>query len=123
MPTSKNFLSVKKLWIFRFFYQLVAVFPKEEKFGLSSQIQRCAVSIASNIAEGCGRTTDNDFKRFLSIAMGSSFELETQVVMALKLNYLCEQQMTEFEVLIKPVQKMLFGLYNKIENNNENKQR
>ncbi len=66
-------------------YKATASFPKTELYGLTSQIRRSAVSIASNIAEGAGRNTNNDFKHFLSIANGSSYELQTQIVIARKL--------------------------------------
>ena len=98
-------------------YQLTGFFPKEEKFGLVSQIQRCAVSIPSNIAEGSGRVSNKEFQHFISIAMGSSFELETQVIIGSKLNYISEKQLSDFDSFIKPVQKMSFGLYNSLENN------
>jgi four helix bundle protein len=71
-----------------FAYQLTGFFPKEEKFGLIYQIQRCAVSIHSNIAEGSGRVSNKEFQHFISIAMGSSFELETQVLRLSDLNIL-----------------------------------
>jgi four helix bundle protein len=68
-------------------YQMTSTFPTEEKFGLKSQIQRCAVSIPSNIAEGCGRTGNNELKHFLTISLGSAFELETQVILANEFGY------------------------------------
>ncbi len=100
-----------------FVYQLTSAFPKEEKFGLTSQIQRCAVSIASNIAEGSGRVSKKEFQHFISIAMGSSFELETQIILAFRFNYITEEQLKVFTEMISPVQKMTFGLYNSLENN------
>ena len=63
-------------------FKLVAGFPKEERFGISSQITRSAVSISSNIAEGSSRSSIKEFSHFLDIALGSSFELETQLVIA-----------------------------------------
>jgi four helix bundle protein len=63
-------------------YQLTETFPKEEKFGISFQINRSAVSISSNIAEGSSRTSEKDYKRYLEIALGSCFELETQLLIA-----------------------------------------
>jgi four helix bundle protein len=60
-------------------YGLTKRFPKEEVYGLSSQLRRAAVSIASNIAEGRGRGTDGEFKQFLSIAQGSTYEIHTQL--------------------------------------------
>ena len=66
-------------------YQLSASLPSEEKFGLRSQICRAAVSIPSNIAEGCSRTSEKDFQRFLEIAIGSAFELEPQFILILEM--------------------------------------
>lgn len=63
-------------------FRLVQTFPKEERFGLSLQITRAAVSIASNIAEGSSRSSDKDYHRFLEMAQGSIFELETQLIIA-----------------------------------------
>lgn len=73
-----------------FSYQLTACFPKEEKYGLISQIQRAAILIPSNIAEGCGRVSDKDFQCFTSMAKGSSFELKTQMMLAFRFNYINE---------------------------------
>lgn len=98
-----------------FTYQLTGCFPKEEKYGLISQVQRCAVSIPSNIAEGSGRVSDKEFQYFISIAMGSSFELETQVILASRFKYINEEQLTAFEKMVRPVQKMSFGLYNSLQ--------
>lgn len=67
-------------------YQLIQQFSNDHKFGLSSQLYRAAVSIPSNIAEGSARSTDKDFSRFLTISLGSAFELETQLIVA----QLCE---------------------------------
>ena len=96
-------------------YVLTSFFPKEEKFGLISQIQRGAVSIPSNIAEGCGPVTGKELQHFISIAMGSSYELETQVILAYKFKYISEAQLKDFELLLIPVQKMLIGFYNSFE--------
>ena len=63
-------------------YKATKGYPSEEKFGLVSQINRSAVSIAANIAEGCGRNTPNDFNHFLDISLGSSFELETLIIIS-----------------------------------------
>jgi four helix bundle protein len=98
-----------------FVYTLTAYFPKEEKYGLISQIQRCAVSIPSNLAEGSGSVSDKEFQHFISISMGSAFELETQVVLAFRFKYINQEQMAAFEAMLRPVQKMAFGLYNSLE--------
>jgi four helix bundle protein len=99
-----------------FTYELTGYFPKEEKYGLISQVQRAVISIPSNIAEGSGRVSDKEFQRFISIAMGSSFELETQVILAFRFKYITQEQLTAFEEMVRPVQKMSFGLYNSLEN-------
>lgn len=79
----------KGIILARDIYLISNSFPKEEKYGLTSQIRRCAVSIPSNIAEGCSGT-NNSLKNYLSIALGSSFELETQLIIASELSYLNE---------------------------------
>ncbi|WP_370003901.1 four helix bundle protein, partial [Winogradskyella sp.] len=72
-------------------FKLTYSFPKEERFGLGSQINRCSVSIPSNIAEGSART-DKSFSHFIDIALGSSFELETQLIIANKRKYITKVQ-------------------------------
>jgi four helix bundle protein len=73
-------------------YRGTATFPKQEMFGLTSQLRRAAVSVASNIAEGKGRFSDRELSQFLSVARGSVFEIETQVAIALELGLLAEPQ-------------------------------
>lgn len=73
-------------------YRLLDLLPNDEKFGLKSQMSRTAVSIPSNIAEGSSRNSDKDFRRFLEIALGSSFELETQLLICVELEFLNAQQ-------------------------------
>lgn len=68
-------------------YVLCLEFPADERFGLTTQVKRCAVSIPSNIAEGAGRNSDKDFLRFLSLSTGSIFELETQLLLASDLGF------------------------------------
>ena len=68
-------------------FDFISTFPKEEKFGLSRQITKAAVSIPSNIAEGNSRSSDKDKNRFIEIALGSAFELETQLLIAQAVNY------------------------------------
>lgn len=67
-------------------YQLGAVLPSDEKFGLNSQLKRCSISIPSNIAEGAGRNSNKEFKHFLSTANGSTYELQTQIILATELS-------------------------------------
>ena len=91
-------------------YHLTNELPTEEKFGLISQIKKCVVSISSNIAEGAGRNSKNDFKHFLSIAQGSSYELETQLIIANNL-YLFEKNKLELVLSqLEEIQKMITGL-------------
>lgn len=95
-------------------YVLTANLPKSEKYNLISQMQSCAVSVMSNIAEGAGRGTDNDFARFLDMALGSSFELESQLIVSADLNYFEESAFMEITIKLSEVQRMIIGLMNKL---------
>ena len=90
-------------------------FPREERFGLTQQIRRSAVSIPSNIAEGSGRMSEKEFKYFLSIAYGSCCELETQVIIANKNTYLNSKSYNRIVKMINEIQRMIFGLMEKYE--------
>ncbi len=90
-------------------YTLTNNFPKSEIFGLVSQIRRSAISIPSNIAEGCGRGTNPQLCQFLDIAYGSSSELETQIIIAYELNFIDKEKYTEITDSISTIQKMIFG--------------
>lgn len=95
-------------------YILSQHLPSEEKFGLRSQLTRAVVSIPSNIAEGCSRNSEVEFKRFLEIAMGSLFEVETQLTISQELNFFSEKDLKNiFEILNKEA-KMINSLINKI---------
>ncbi|MCW2262413.1 MULTISPECIES: four helix bundle protein [Sphingobacterium] len=100
-------------------YEVVSLFPSEEKFGLSSQIKRSVISIASNIAEGAGRNSGNEFIHFLGIANGSSFELQTQIIIAQNLKLLKVEQAEQLCSQIIEIQKMIFGFLNKLKNDNK----
>ena len=91
-------------------YLLSAEFPKEEKYGLTSQVRRSAVSIASNIAEGAGRNTKGEFRNFLSIASGSSNELYTQLLLSYRLKLVEQEQVKYILNNVKEVQKMNYAL-------------
>ncbi len=91
-------------------YQITETFPKEEVYGLTGQIKRSAVSIPSNIAEGAGRGSNKDFNRFLDVALGSSFELETQLIIANKLEFLNDTDFDKLNQQIDEEQKMIIGL-------------
>ena len=95
-------------------YKLTSTFPSNEKFGLISQMQRASVSIPSNIAEGCSRNSDVEFKRFLEIAIGSSFELETQIIIANELNLINPIETKETIIIINTLQKQINALITKI---------
>lgn len=82
-------------------------FPAKERYGLSSQIQRAAVSIPSNIAEGCSRRSEVDFARFLEIAQGSAFEVETQLILANDIGYLNDNSLAELLSEIHTLQKQI----------------
>jgi four helix bundle protein len=88
-------------------YRLTSRFPDKERFGLITQINRSVVSVSSNIAEGAGRNTDKDFAHFIGIAVGSLFELETQLIISKNLNYLSEPELSEIQSKISSIQKML----------------
>ena len=89
---------------------LTRSFPSEEKFGLISQMTRCAVSIPSNIAEGCGRKSSKELHQFLNIALGSAFELETQIIISTEFNYITAEKSEDICFDIIEVQKMIYGL-------------
>lgn len=98
-------------------YKLSKQLPKEEKFGLTSQICRAAVSIPSNIAEGCSRNSEIEFKRFLEIAIGSSFELETQLTIISELKYISEEEIKSIIEILNKEQKMINNLISKLKSN------
>jgi len=97
-------------------YLLTGNFPSTGKYGLSSQIQRAVVSIASNIAEGSSRTSEKEFTHFLEIAQGSAFEVETQIIIAQQLGYLNEADLTSFFDELNVLQKQINFLINKLKN-------
>lgn len=99
-------------------FLLTRDFPEEERFGLNSQIRRSAVSVPSNIAEGAGRNSNPDFIRFLNIATGSLNELETQILISHRLNYLSKSQLEEVLPLVTEVQKMNYALIQKLSKEN-----
>jgi len=109
----KNFKELK-IWqkgfeIAKASFEITSTFPSQEKFGLISQINRCAVSIPSNVAEGSSRSSDKDYKRFIEISLGSCFELETQLLIAKQLKYGNEESITDLLNLIDEEQKMLIS--------------
>jgi four helix bundle protein len=95
-------------------YELTSSFPSEERYGLISQIRRCGVSIASNIAEGAGRNTNGEFIHYLGIANGSAYELQTQIIISSQLKLINETAVSELLDQIDEIQKMCFKLQNAI---------
>lgn len=92
-------------------YSITASFPTQEKYNLVSQMKRSAISISSNIAEGAGRNSDKDFARFLSIAYASLYELESQIIVSAKLNFIKENVL---ESKIEELQKMIYTFIQKL---------
>ena len=95
-------------------YKATASFPKEELYGLTSQIRRAAASVPANIAEGCGRETKVEFARFLQISMGSASELEYHLLLARDLNFLTETIYGPLESHVTEVKRMLTSLIQRI---------
>ena len=96
-------------------YRMSEHFPNDERFGLTSQIRRAAVSIASNIAEGWGRGSTSDYARFLRMARGSMYEVETQGLIALELGFVDKDKFDFFEQSIDEAGRVLAGLIRSIE--------
>jgi four helix bundle protein len=96
-------------------YRLTDGFPREEIYGLSSQMRRAAVSISSNIAEGHGRLSTREYRQFLGVARGSNFELQTQIEIARALGKGDSKLINEAEGLSHEVGKMIFGILGSIE--------
>tara|TARA_R110002096_G_scaffold168538_4_gene339384 strand:- start:4341 stop:4700 length:360 start_codon:yes stop_codon:yes gene_type:complete len=95
-------------------YRATSGFPKSEVYGLTSQMRRSASSIPTNIAEGCGRSTDTDFCRFLTIAMGSASELHYQIILAGDLGYLDQHLSSDHSAKIEEIKRMLTGFIRKL---------
>ena len=91
-------------------YNITKSFPKEEIYGLTSQIRRASVSIPSNIAEGAARKNKTEFRQFLYIALGSLTEVETQLIISLKILLLNERKFEELNSKLVSIRKMLIGL-------------
>ena len=95
-------------------YEATKKFPKEETFGIASQIRRAAVSIPCNIAEGCGRYTSKDFANFLQIALGSTNETDYLTLLAKDLNYFSENQYIGMQERINKIRAMNINLIEKV---------
>ena len=95
-------------------YQITAVFPREELYGLTSQLRRCSSSIPANLAEGCGRNGDAEFARFCSIAMGSASELEYHLLLAKDLKLIKPKDHMELSQRATELKRMLTALLQKL---------
>jgi len=115
----------KKLLVWQKAHQLVLKiykrtksFPKEETYGLTSQIRRAVISVATNIVEGTSRKSQIDFSRFLQISFGSAKEVEYEILLAKDLDYIDAESYNELEHQIEEIKKMLVGLMHSIEKTN-----
>ena len=95
-------------------YVLTRKFPVDEKYGLTSQIRRAAISIPSNIAEGSGRNSNKDFARFLDMAISSAFEIETELFLSYDLGYIKEYELDIVINKLIEIQKMIYGFRKKV---------
>ena len=120
MSTYKELIVWKKSYsLVLLIYKITKKFPKDESYGLTSQIRRASISLPSNIAEGSKRGTRKDFCQFLRVAQGSGAELETQLLLAQDLNYIGNKEYSETNLLLNEIMKMLTGLINKLSTSNQ----
>ena len=106
----------KSMVLVELVYQYTASFPDGERFGLINQIRRSAISVPSNIAEGGGRNSKNEFRNFLGIANGSLNELSTPLEISRRLGLILSEEYKKAEELINEIQKMIYSLINKFSN-------
>jgi len=96
-------------------YRITKLFPKEEVFGLTAQMRRAAVSIPSNIVEGCSRASEKDYQRFIEIAFGSCRELHYQATLSHQLGYLSKDDYAELDLQLEELEKVLGALYRSLQ--------
>jgi len=104
----------KSIELTKTIYVLVSELPSDEKYGLVSQIKRSAVSIPSNIAEGAGRNSNKEFKYFMSVANGSAYELQTQLILVIELNLISKDKVQPLIDLCIEIQKMNYSFQQKL---------
>ena len=97
-------------------YNFTTTLPKDEKFGLISQLNRSCVSIASNIAEGTSKRSNKHFIKFLEDSLGSAYEWETQIIICKNLNFITEEKFDDFENRIKKIQQKISNFIDKLDN-------
>ena len=95
-------------------YQLTSGYPKDELFGLTSQMRRASVSIPSNVAEGSSRSTEAGFSHFIEISIGSAFELETQLVLSNRVRYITDERLAELLIPVHILQRKLNSFRTKL---------
>ena len=95
-------------------YEVTKTFPEEEKYGLTSQVRRSAVSVPSNIAEGYGRNSTDDYRRFLQVSISSLYEMQTQIEIAYNLKYLAGDKFRILYDLSREIERMLSSLIRKV---------
>jgi four helix bundle protein len=95
-------------------YEITKKFPQDERFNLISQLNRCSVSIPSNIAEGTSKNTVKHFRVYLETTIGSAFEWETQIIIAKRLNYINQEKFNHLENKIKRLQNMIYKFANSL---------
>lgn len=105
----------KGMLLVKMAYALTEKFPDKEKFGLTSQIRRSAVSIPANISEGWGRKSTKSYIQFLNIAVGSLYEIQTHMLISKELNYITDEECLEFEKLADEESRMMYSLINTLE--------
>ncbi|MFA7419360.1 MAG: four helix bundle protein [Melioribacteraceae bacterium] len=97
-------------------YEITKLFPKEELYGLTSQLRRASVSIPTNIAEGCGKESNKDFARYLNIALGSLSEVQYLLYLVRELNYVSEEKVSVLETNANDLKKMIYSYQSKLSN-------
>ncbi len=112
----------KAIELVKVIYDVTITFPNTEQFGLISQIRRCAVSIPSNIAEGCGRNSNKELIHFLYITSGSASELETQIIISQELGFLEKRKSEELQEMVLEIIKMTSSLIKSIKTRTDNTQ-
>ena len=105
---------IKSMDLVKLVYTTISNLPSDEKYGLSSQIKRCAVSIPSNIAEGAGRNSNKEFAHFLNISNGSAYELQTQLLLTSNLELIEKQKIKPLIDMIIEIQKMNYNFQKKL---------
>ena len=111
----------KAMFLARAVYEISETFPKHQRYGLVSQLQRAVISVPANIAEGRSRHSGKEFTYFLNIARGSLAEVETYIILAQQLDYIASTKSEELLSLSNEITRMLFGLREKLQANAESK--